>query len=430
MRTARHSRPGLDVTEHTLQVPLDHSDPSGEQIEVFARELVAAGREPDGLPWLLWLQGGPGGRADRPAAVSGWLRRALREFRVLLLDQRGTGRSTPATRQSLPVRGDAAAQAAYLAHFRADAIIADAEAFRRHLAGEDARWSVLGQSFGGFCALTYLSTAPDGLREVLIAGGLPPLQGGPDPVYRSTYRRVRQNNVEYFTRYPDDERMARRVAEHLAVEDERLPTGERLSPRRLQSVGIGLGKKLSFDTLHYLLEDPFVTTRHGPRLSDSFLNGVWAQVSFVDRPLYAVLHEAIYCQGEASRWSAHRIRDEHPEFESDHGDGFRFTGEMIYPWQFSEDPALTPLADAAQLLAEKDDWPALYDPERLAGNQTPVAAAVYLDDMYVEFEHSMATARQVGALRAWVTNGYWHDGIREDGAAVLDRLIDMTRGRL
>ncbi|MGH3748767.1 MAG: alpha/beta hydrolase, partial [Micromonosporaceae bacterium] len=115
MRTARHSRPGLDVTEHTLQVPLDHSDPSGEQIEVFARELVAAGREPDGLPWLLWLQGGPGGRADRPAAVSGWLRRALREFRVLLLDQRGTGRSTPATRQSLPVRGDAAAQAAYLA---------------------------------------------------------------------------------------------------------------------------------------------------------------------------------------------------------------------------------------------------------------------------------------------------------------------------
>ena len=32
------------------------------------------------------------------------------------------------------------------------------------------RWSVLGQSFGGFCCATYLSLAPEALTEVLMTG--------------------------------------------------------------------------------------------------------------------------------------------------------------------------------------------------------------------------------------------------------------------
>jgi pimeloyl-ACP methyl ester carboxylesterase len=430
MPMATYRRPGLVTREHVVPVPLDHQAPDGEQIEVFARELVAPHRERDNLPWLLWLQGGPGGKGDRPSGVSGWLARALEEFRVLLLDQRGTGRSTPANRQTLPTRGDAASQAEYLALFRADSIVRDAEVLRREIAGDEVRWSVLGQSFGGFCALTYLSLAPEGLREALITGGLPPLHGGPDPVYRATYRSVAARTDEYFARYPEDERRAQRIVAHLAGEQERLPTGEVLTPQRFQSVGITLGGKLSFDALHYLLEDPFVTGLHGPRLSDSFLNGVGGIVSFADRPLYALLHEPIYCQGEAANWSAQRIRAEQPGLEPDASGRFRFTGEMIYPWQFQEDPALTPLAETAQVLAEKSDWPALYDPERLADNEVPVAAAVYVDDMYVAYEYSMATARAVRGLRPWITNAHHHDGIREDGAAILDRLLGMARGRL
>ncbi len=59
-------------------------------------------------------------------------------------------RSSPVTWRTLAARGGAQAQAEYLAHFRADAIVADAELIRRELTGGD-RWSVLGQSFGGFC---------------------------------------------------------------------------------------------------------------------------------------------------------------------------------------------------------------------------------------------------------------------------------------
>lgn len=165
-------QPGVVLTDHLFQVPLDHAAPQGEQIEVYAREVVAAGKERSDLPWLLYLQGGPGGRAARPLGRDSWLDRALDDYRVLLLDQRGTGRSTPATRQTLPLRGSAAEQAEYLSYFRADSIVRDAELIRRQLLGEQGQWTLLGQSFGGFCTLSYLSLAPEGLREALVTGGL------------------------------------------------------------------------------------------------------------------------------------------------------------------------------------------------------------------------------------------------------------------
>lgn len=426
--TTTYRRPGLVAHEHTLAVPLDHDDPAGERIEVFARELVAPDREHDDLPYLLWLQGGPGGRSGRPTTVSGWLAAALREFRVVLLDQRGTGRSTPATRQTLPARGDAAAQAAYLTHFRADAIVRDAELLRHELAGEQARWTLLGQSYGGFCVLTYLSLAPEAVREAMVAGGLPALDGGPDPVYRLTYRKVAERCAAYFARYPGDEDRAAAISRHLADTEERLPSGERLTPRRFQSAGIVLGSATRFDALHELLEDPFTATGGEARLTDFVRHGLADILSFATRPLYALLHEPIYCQGTAARWSAERVRH---EFDAEFDAGarpFRFTGEMVYPWLFDEDPSLVPLREAAGLLAAKDDWPELYDPERLAANTVPVAAAIYVDDMYVPFELSRVTAGRVGALRAWITNSHQHDGLREDGAAIFTRLLEMARG--
>ena len=94
--TARVRTHGLVLTEHEFKVPLDHADPGGRTITVFAREVA----DPDGRdrPLLVFLQGGPGSEAPRPTrhpSAPGWLDRALSEFRVLMLDQRGTGRSTP-----------------------------------------------------------------------------------------------------------------------------------------------------------------------------------------------------------------------------------------------------------------------------------------------------------------------------------------------
>ena len=77
-----------------------------------------------------------------------------------------------------------------------------------------------------------------------------------------------------------------------------------------------------------------------------------------------------------------------------------FTGEMIYPWLYDTDPALAPLAGAAQILAERD-WPPLYDAAALAASEVPAAAVIYFNDMYVPAPLSVATAagdRRAGAV--------------------------------
>ncbi|WP_262104387.1 alpha/beta hydrolase [Arthrobacter sp. Marseille-P9274] len=422
---AEHRMRGVRTVEHFFTVPLVHAEPSRGSIEVFAREYTSP--EHDSvreLPWLLFLQGGPGGRGNRVTSLSGWMKEAARHFRILMLDQRGTGLSSPLSRQTLPARGDAAAQAEYLTHFRADSIVADAELIRQALGS--GPWTVFGQSYGGFCTLSYLSFAPEGIREALITGGLAPLAGHPDRVYKATFQRVEARNAEYFDRYPQDRAIVNRVARHLAEVPERLPTGERLSVRRFQMVGSFLGGNSRFDALHYLLEDAFVATPEGARLSDAFLEQLGQLVGRAANPLYALLHESIYAQHEATDWSAWRVLESYPQFLPEAED-LLLTGEMVYPWYFEEDPALVPLRATAELLAAKPDWPALYDLDRLAANRVPAAAAVYRDDIYVDRDLSLETAARVANLRVWETADFHHDGISDDGEGIFRRLLAMVR---
>lgn len=425
---SHHDLPGLRLSSHSFRVSLDHSRPGGESLTLFARSVVAPGRENDDLPWMVFLQGGPGYGAPRPLDGKGWLGRALQEYRVLLLDQRGTGLSTPVTGHAVAARGGPAAQADYLRHFRADAIVADCELVRRTLCG-DRPWTVLGQSYGGFCALRYLSAAPVGLAAALITGGVPGIDATADDVYRLTYPKCAQKNRQFLERYPDDGPLLRRLARHLAAHDERLPGGDRLTPQMLQMLGLQLGFSDGFEHLHYLLELAFSAGE--ARLAPLFLAQFGNLVQHDTHAIFSVLHEAAYAQGVATRWSAERLRAQHPAFDPDpDGDGpFLLTGEFIYPWMFEQIGALAPLAEAAELLAQADHWPRLYDGAALARNTVPVAAAMYVNDLYVPMELSLETAAAVPGLRTWVTSEHEHNGLRSDGAAILGRLLDMNAGR-
>ncbi|MEV6984391.1 alpha/beta fold hydrolase [Sphaerisporangium sp. NPDC051017] len=415
--------PGMAVTDHRFTVPLDHADPGGPAITVFAREVADPVRAGEDLPWLLFLQGGPGGKSPRPTRPDGWLAHALRTHRVLLLDQRGTGRSTPVTAATAARLGDGLA--AYLRNFRADAIVADAEHIRRALCG-DRPWETLGQSYGGFLTLTYLSRAPEGLRACYVTGGLSGLTVGADEVYAHTYPRVREKAERFYARYPGDVATVRAMADHLAATDVRLPDGDRLTVRRLQTLGILLGMGDGAERLHWLFDEAW----DGRAPSDTFLRQVMTLTSYAEGPLYGVLQEVIYAQGATpTAWAAERALRDRPEFAPD-ADPLLFTGEMFYPWMFEELSGLRPFAEAAHALAETRDWPALYDPARLAANTVPVAAIVYLDDMYVDAELSLRTARSVGNLRYWATNEWEHDGVRASGDRVLSRLMDMAAGRV
>ena len=321
--------PGLVIIEHEFVVPLDYSDPKGSKIKIFAREVVAPEKENEPLPWLVFLQGGPGFPSPRPELNSGWLKRALEEYRVLLLDQRGTGMSTPVLSQTLRSFPTAESQAKYLSLFRSDSIVHDLEVIRKELLGYEQTWSVLGQSYGGFCALNYLSSASEGLSEVMITGGLPPLNLHPDDIYRKTYSRVIQRNHQYYLRYPHDEKLIHSIVDHITDTEVFLPNGDSLTPRRLQQVGIVFGMENGYEQVHYLLEGAFVQGYSDSEMSYPFLNAVQNFLTFDTNPIYALLHEAIYCQSVSSDWSAERVLAEFPEFTIKANDRFHFTGEML-----------------------------------------------------------------------------------------------------
>ena len=415
MRSATYRVPDLVLTEHTFSVPLYHGDPTSEPIEVFAREVVAAGRESDDLPWLLFLQGGPGFEAARPLRrhTPDWLDRALREFRVLLLDQRGTGRSSPVGPNDVVTHGPAGL-AARLVHFRAGSIVRDAEQVRRELGVE--RWGVLGQSFGGFCIVSYLSMHPESLSLALITGGLPPLDRSIDEVYTATYRRTADKVARHYARYPADRARVRSIVDRLAADDVRLPSGDRLTPRRFRQLGSLLGTGDGSERLHFVLELPAG--------SPAFLYEVAGAMSFARNPLYAVVHESCYSPGLPTHWAAERLLP--AEYAAD---PTLLTGEHVYPWMFAEYSGLAPFAETAELLAAHE-WGPLYDLQRLAANEVPTAAAIYAEDMYVEREFAEETGARIQGLRPWVTNEYEHDGLTMDGGRVLGRLLDLARDRL
>ena len=399
----------LVLVEHELRVPLDHATPAGPQLSVFAREVA----DPDGRdrPYLVFLQGGPGNEAPRPTRDPSnppWLDRALRDFRVLMVDQRGTGRSTPvAARPDL----SAAEQAEHLALFRADSIVADLELLREALGVTS--WSVLGQSFGGFCALHYLCVAPQSLTRVLFTGGLPPVGRHIDEVYAATYATMLERNARYYERYPTDRTRVEALHRRLRDEDIVLPHGAPLTTGQLRSVGSGLGMSDGAERLHYLLErDPG---------SAGFAHDVSAAMPFGGRdPLYAVLQEACYADGFATRWAARRTR---PEAFAE--DPTLFYGEHVFPETFADHPALSPFAAAVDLLAERE-WSPLYDAGVLGACEVPCAAAIYAHDAYVDRALSEETAALLPRMRPWVTDELEHNGLRVDGERVLDRLLALT----
>jgi pimeloyl-ACP methyl ester carboxylesterase len=404
-----HEIHGLVITDHEFSLPLDHANASGETIGAFAREIAAAdGRD---KPFIVFLQGGPGSEAPRPITpkTPGWMERALKDYRVLMLDQRGTGRSTPVG--TLPGMSPQE-QYAYLVHFRADAIVRDAEAIRHELGVE--KWSVLGQSFGGFCVTTYLSFFPGSLNEAFLTGGLPPVARPTEEVYRATYVTVRERNRRYYERYPEDLAKVQGIHERLEAEDVRLPSGDRLTSRRFRTLGMPLGMSDGAERLHYLLDFPLD--------SPAFLHGADSLTTFGRNPLYAAVHESCYADGCVTNWAAQREMPD--EFASQPE---LFTGEMIYPWMFEDHGALVPLRDAAELLAQHE-WPALYDGERLEENAVPAAAAIYAEDMYVDRRFSEETAARIKGLRPWLTNEYQHDGLRN--GPVFARLLDLARGKI
>ncbi|WP_194763248.1 alpha/beta fold hydrolase [Microbacterium sp. UFMG61] len=402
----------LTVEEHALTVPLVWADAADTRtIDVFARVVTREGGEH--LPYLVFLQGGPGHEAPRPfhsPTSPVWLDEALAHYRVVMLDQRGTGLSTPVGDADLE-RGSTEV-AEYLTHLRADSIVRDCEAMREHLGAET--WSVLGQSFGGFTALAYLSSDADSLADVFITGGLSTVNRHPDEVYALCYDKMRSASERYYRRFPEHRDVMRRLVDRAAAGDIVLPDGEVVSPSRLRSVGSALGTNDGWQTLWSLLERDHT--------SNAFRHDLMHAMPYGGRnPLYFAFHESSYANGHATRWSAERVEPD--DFRAD---VTLFTGEHIRRDWTETVPAFQPWRDVALELAEFE-WPQIYDEVAISASGARGAAAVYVNDVYVPMEFSLETARLLPDLKLWVTSEHEHNGLRS--GPVLTRLIDIAHDR-
>lgn len=472
--------PGLCVEDHSVDVPLDwrgtspalfagvddpgpsrlcaesaalEPDPAfaGKKIRLFYRTVCLPQNVGRDLPAIVYLQGGPGGAGPRvlDSQSDGWLAEAVKHFRVVLPDQRGTGRSSAVDghlmdrlrEEALACGADPARlQANYLKRFLADSIVRDFEYLRLTEFG-GARWVTLGQSYGGFLTLCNLSTFPHGVAASFVGGGIPHVPASAKDVYAHTFPRMVSKTNAWYEKYPVDRERVGLLADRLAVGDVLLPDGSPFSVRRLQLCGGGLGMKPAPERLHNLLDLAF---SDGDGSVQSALNAAGGDISkvYVNRgfvesvqsltgsasdPLYWTLQEFIYADGnldEPIRWAAAHEAEGRHEF-STAARPLMFFGEAMFPWMFQEDPALKPFAPAMDVLMEDTKFGQLYDIDQLARNAVPLRCAVYFDDLYVDSGLQLDTLARVGNSRAWVTNEFEHDGLHGD--VVFRRLFEEAR---
>ena len=414
--------PHVQTRVHAVDVPWDREKPELGAFTLFARELFTD----ESLPLLLFLQGGPGNPA--PRMMQGWIPEALKHYRVVLMDERGTGRSGKID-QTTPelIRTE------IISKLRCPDVVADAEDLRRHLGCE--QWDVLGNSFGALCTGSYLSWHPEGIGHAYLTGALPQLGWTADEYNEITLDLLEARIKEFYAAVPWAEDRVREVCEHLGAVDEFLPTGERLSPQRFRFVGVALGEEHGFHTLATLLEEPFIRTGEKKHLSGQFLGHVAAFVGVQVNPLWPVLHETLFGApgAPATNWAAERAATGRPGFDlhadpTNRDEPFYLLGNHFFKHHFEEDPALRPFRGVVRDMHEKTDWSPVFNPEQLKNNTVPAVVALYERDMFVPFHRAMESAAQIGNMQVWTHPGWDHDAIYVHGAELFRGIFDTMHG--
>ncbi|KAL8910567.1 MAG: hypothetical protein Q9171_004149 [Xanthocarpia ochracea] len=253
-----------------------------------------------------------------------------------------------------------------------------------------------------------------------ILGGLAPVVvEQPDPVYQNLYYKVAERNRSYYDKYSEDIHHVKNIIHYLQTEKVILPSGGIISIARFRQLGIEFGFHGGIDRVHDIILRLATDLDYCGYFTRPTLAEFESMQVFDNSPLYALLHEAIYLQGNhASNWSADRIMKEYPAFmnlSTSNDEPIFFTGEMIYPSMFRDYIELRNLAPTADILAQMTSWPPLYNTERLANNDVPVYASIYIDDMYVSYDFARETAMKIKSCKTFITNAMYHDAIGAAG---------------
>jgi pimeloyl-ACP methyl ester carboxylesterase len=250
-----------------IEVPEDRDKPEGRKIRIFAAVLPANTLTPK-LDPLLILAGGPGQAASTLAPFASRLNEIRRARDIVLIDQRGAGRSSPLYCKAFEPRDDDAletdpvprakacaeelrAQGVDAAQYTTTAWLADLEAMRDALGY--AQWNLWGGSYGTRVAQEYLRRHPDRVRTATLDAVVPPSMISTLDVWRTrqaTYDAVLRactQSPACNARHPDPAALLATVATALA------PDG-----REVDAVDPRTGKvsrlRLTFDGVLALLQ--------------------------------------------------------------------------------------------------------------------------------------------------------------------------------
>ncbi|KPI45473.1 Proline iminopeptidase [Cyphellophora attinorum] len=430
----------LLINESFYSVPFDHFEPDGRQLRIFCRtaEPFAKAVNPSDekkdsqLPLITYIQGGPGFGCAHPASMPATEILLAKGYKMVYIDHRGMGLSNTVTAATLQKEGDDAAQAEYLTHFRAPYAVCDLEAIRMAMTAEypeNARqWSIMGQSYGGFVSTSYLSMYPGGLRESFIFGGLPPVSDrSPDNVIRRFIPKLKQRNNLYYEKFAGDVSRLAAIVSYLKKHDGvSMPDGGVLSPGRLLEMGIGLGMSEGFIGVHDKIVRASNDLDMFGELTRPTLEALADSTSFDVAVIYALLHEPIYAQGEATNFAFDRMVAEDADFDyTKERSRYEFTGEMVFSRVYDDYSELRSLKKVAQIIHEKKDWPDLYDTEQLKRNEVPVYAAVYVNDLYVAMESALETASIIKGCKVFMSNQLHHNAVRAKAKEVVEALFAL-----
>lgn len=186
--TAAGGRMEVDARCGTLAVPLDPREPDGEAIDLFVAVVEALAEQGAADP-LVVIAGGPGQAATSfYVTAEAAFARVVRKRDIILVDQRGTGRSAPLMcgggEDDLFLKAgdidrvvDASQECLEgLAHdprfFTTSVAVRDLEQVRDALGY--AELNLYGISYGTRVAQHYLRRYPDRTRRVILDGVLPP----------------------------------------------------------------------------------------------------------------------------------------------------------------------------------------------------------------------------------------------------------------
>jgi pimeloyl-ACP methyl ester carboxylesterase len=146
---------GIDARCGTFNVPENRAKPNGRTIGLRVLVLPASVK-PVRKDAVAYLAGGPGDAATEQALDQGWQSSALRLHRdILLVDQRGTGGSSP--------------HDADVTQYGTRMAMDDLDAVRAALGYRQL--DVIGSSYGATAAQVYLKLHPPSVRTLILMGG-------------------------------------------------------------------------------------------------------------------------------------------------------------------------------------------------------------------------------------------------------------------